>query len=233
MNVTPRTISLEIGSVCDYVDLLKGQEITPENYFPCVRSPFGGSVRFTSLTAHGLQGALSWDVHQFGDMLGIEITNHRLGGAYCQIAFQLDETGAVMGVRYPDGIQPSERDHAGRCQMSTPVLMAISTLHARSMATVEPAPCPYPRAERRARARKKLPEYTYRVLKVPSITRTVQQARSYAAAGVRAHIVRGHYADYRDKGVFGNPNARGIYWKDAHVRGDRALGVVDKDYQIA
>lgn len=44
------------------------------------------------------------------------------------------------------------------------------------------------------------------------------------------HICRGHFKDYRDKGLFGKN--KGLYWWDSHARGSVDNGVVVKDYKV-
>lgn len=49
----------------------------------------------------------------------------------------------------------------------------------------------------------------------------------------RFHVVRGHYADYRNgAGLFGNPNLKGIYWVAPHAKGNPDAGTIKKDYDI-
>lgn len=44
------------------------------------------------------------------------------------------------------------------------------------------------------------------------------------------HICRGHFRDYRERGVFGKH--KGIYWWDSFVRGSSAEGVIYKSYEV-
>lgn len=44
------------------------------------------------------------------------------------------------------------------------------------------------------------------------------------------HICRGHFKDYRERGLFGK--RRGIYWWDQAVRGEITSGMVKKSYEI-
>lgn len=44
------------------------------------------------------------------------------------------------------------------------------------------------------------------------------------------HLCRGHFKDYREKGLFGK--AKGVYWWDHTVRGSANSGVVVKDYEV-
>lgn len=45
------------------------------------------------------------------------------------------------------------------------------------------------------------------------------------------HICRGHFSDYSEgKGLFGKYHGR--YWVPSHIRGKRAFGTVEKDYEV-
>ena len=48
----------------------------------------------------------------------------------------------------------------------------------------------------------------------------------------RFHLVRGHYADYREHGLFGNPELRGRYWVPSYGRGDKSLGTINHEYHV-
>jgi hypothetical protein len=44
------------------------------------------------------------------------------------------------------------------------------------------------------------------------------------------HIVRGNFAVYDDKPLFGKHY--GTYWRPQHSRGDKKLGIIEKDYSV-
>lgn len=44
------------------------------------------------------------------------------------------------------------------------------------------------------------------------------------------HVVRGHFKDYREKGLFGR--VRGIFYWEPHVRGNPERGATEKDYSV-
>lgn len=46
------------------------------------------------------------------------------------------------------------------------------------------------------------------------------------------HICRGHWADYREKGLFGKEELKGIYWIPQHTRGSLSEGEVRKAYNL-
>jgi hypothetical protein len=50
---------------------------------------------------------------------------------------------------------------------------------------------------------------------------------------IRAHWIRGHYADYRKgNGLFGNPKLKGLFWIPEHRKGNEELGQVIPEYTI-
>lgn len=81
--------------------------------------------------------------------------------------------------------------------------------------------------------RPKMSVYSYRTLRIEAMERFVSSVKAGNASGKRMHLVRGHYKDFRNgPGVGGNAKAKGIYWTPAHIRGEKALGMVAKDYEI-
>jgi hypothetical protein len=90
--------------------------------------------------------------------------------------------------------------------------------------------------ETRARRRQQQPALRglrYHHLVVEPIRRKASaEAGESDVSIVRAlHICRGHFADYREgKGLFGK--LHGVFWVDAHVRGDATAGEVRKTYEL-
>lgn len=89
---------------------------------------------------------------------------------------------------------------------------------------------------KKARLRRNKPPLTvYKTLLVtlPKTGKSVPlntQAMVREASESRAlHTVAGHYADYREKGLFGR--YKGIFWIPAHARGTEDAGQVVKTYQ--
>jgi hypothetical protein len=44
------------------------------------------------------------------------------------------------------------------------------------------------------------------------------------------HICRGHFKDFTERGLFGKYH--GLYWWDAHARGNAKEGIALKDYRV-
>lgn len=94
-----------------------------------------------------------------------------------------------------------------------------------------------PRATRRRLERGPAPEearVTYRTLHINPMTeqgrRAARRRGESGEADTRLHICRGHFKDYRKKGLFGK--YRGIYWWESHLRGSEKHGRVHKDYAV-
>ncbi len=72
----------------------------------------------------------------------------------------------------------------------------------------------------------------WKVLNIQPMQRVLREQGNIESAGLvhALHICRGHFKDYRDKGLFGRN--KGIYWWDQHMRGDESAGVIIKDYAV-
>ena len=112
----------------------------------------------------------------------------------------------------------------------TVMFWAIGMLHCRNVKSVPLTPSrkqhPANRKERRAQIR-------FHVLKVevPTRTRATSSTSSTESTGRQfsAHICRGHFKDFREKGLFGKN--KGVYWWSPQLRGDEQFGMVDKTYE--
>jgi hypothetical protein len=75
-------------------------------------------------------------------------------------------------------------------------------------------------------------------IKVRSSLRVREQILADIEAGkvkslMRHTPIRGHYADYRENGLFGKPALRGVYWIPEHYRGDPSYGESVPEYVMA
>lgn len=111
-------------------------------------------------------------------------------------------------------------------------LMAISLSHCKNveLTTVEPDP----KRQRSARKHGRPPLNTYHVLDINPMRKVLrEEGRSEEVGLQRAlHICRGHFKDFRERGLFGNENQRGVYWWPQHLRGAAEHGTADKSYRI-
>lgn len=111
-----------------------------------------------------------------------------------------------------------------------PTLLALSFLHCKNV-TVETEE-PQAKLSKVFQRKHGRPLIKYHVLNIePMKTVLKTEGRAETVGLKRAlHIVRGHFADYTEKGLFGRH--RGIYWFDQHARGSAEEGVVLKDYRV-
>jgi hypothetical protein len=72
---------------------------------------------------------------------------------------------------------------------------------------------------------------SYHRLEIGAKYRKQWQGRGGLSAN-RFHVVRGHFADHRTHGLFGDPARRGMYWVPGHARGDKSLGTINKEYHV-
>lgn len=109
-----------------------------------------------------------------------------------------------------------------------PVLLAISFLHCKN--TVIEDVCPPPKLAKRTMQRHGVPLNTYKVLNIQPVAAVLAAAGKGESLVKRLHICRGHFKDYRQRGVFGK--AKGLFWWGQHVRGNKDLGMVTKEYAV-
>jgi hypothetical protein len=115
--------------------------------------------------------------------------------------------------------------------LSLPFGLALTFLHCRNVVMVErQAPADAQRAREQRRRR---PLFRYHVLEIEPLKRVLAVEGNAAEVGLRRalHICRGHFKDYRQRGLFGKH--RGIYWWESYVRGELHSGVVTKDYEVS
>lgn len=113
-----------------------------------------------------------------------------------------------------------------------PLGFTLSLLHAKNVTTTERVP---PERLQKARERRgKRPMVTYRTLEIEPMKEALRTEGKMEEVGLKKalHLCRGHFKDYREKGMFGRESHKGIYWWDMHVRGDANEGIVVKDYKV-
>ncbi len=111
--------------------------------------------------------------------------------------------------------------------------LAISLMHCKNVSTEEPKEDNRSRYRRQEYERKfGSPAAKWRVLNIRSMQRVLREDGDIESKGLihALHICRGHFKDYRDRGLFGRN--KGIYWWDQHMRGDESAGVIVKDYAV-
>jgi hypothetical protein len=108
---------------------------------------------------------------------------------------------------------------------------AISFMHCKNV-RIEKGPA-IPEKLRRARERNsKHPLFRHHTIIIdPSRTVAGSSSSGESVGNEKAlHICRGHYKDFRERGLFGRQ--KGMYWWPMHKRGSAANGTVEKDYEV-
>lgn len=112
-------------------------------------------------------------------------------------------------------------------------LLTISFLHCRNvlLQEVRPPRRPLSNQQRRRGERARTP-LSYHVLDIRPMREVLRTQGQQERVGTRRalHICRGHFAHYRERGLFGK--YRGTFWRPQHVRGDAEQGVRVKDYRV-
>ena len=114
-----------------------------------------------------------------------------------------------------------------------PCALAISLMHCKNVSTADPQEDNRDRYRRQEYERKTgRAAAQWKVLNIRSMQRVLSDDGDIESKGLihALHICRGHFKDYREKGLFGRN--KGIYWWDQHMRGDEAHGVIIKDYAV-
>lgn len=113
-----------------------------------------------------------------------------------------------------------------------PLAFGISLLHAKNTQVVDREVSE--RLQRARRRRGRSPLFTYKTLEIEPMKQVLRTEGRIGEVGLKQalHICRGHFKDYRERGLFGRESHRGIYWWESHVRGSASEGVVAKDYKV-
>lgn len=150
--------------------------------------------------------------------------------------FELDQKGAVVkfaplgyGRDVEGGLVTS--DYKAATLQSIPAFLAISFMHCKNVKVKEERP--NEKVSKYFKRRHGLPMLRFRVLEIEPMKRVLETQGGSATQGISKamHICRGHFKDYREKGL-GKNHAKGLWWWDAHVRGNKDLGEVEKVYNI-
>ena len=134
--------------------------------------------------------------------------------------FAIGEDGAILHILANS--HPEEHSLSG---LVSPCLIAFAFSHCKNV-IVEPS----------GSSRRKMNphgEVRYRTLNIEAVSKRSESNGTGDGVDQAFHMVRGHFKDYREKGLFGSGKHHGIYWWDMHGRGDKKHGEIIKDYRIA
>jgi hypothetical protein len=106
-------------------------------------------------------------------------------------------------------------------------LLTLSFMHCKNVSVVSNAPHRSPSGRNRHS-----PRVTFKTLEIEPMKKVLQAEGQSDTEGLKRalHICRGHFKDYRERGLFGK--FKDIYWWDSQVRGNISQGIVDKDYSV-
>ena len=109
--------------------------------------------------------------------------------------------------------------------------LAMSFAHCKNVTVTSIDPPE--KLSRKQEKRYGIPKVRYHVLQIDpmrEVLRREGEMSSHSSAPKALHICRGHFKDYRERGLFGKYH--GLFWWDAHARGSLNSGAVVKDYSI-
>jgi hypothetical protein len=110
-------------------------------------------------------------------------------------------------------------------------LLTLSFMHCKNVDVVEIAPPPA--LSRKHEKRTGLPLVTYKTLDISPMRKVLDSEGGAQTNGLRKamHICRGHFKSYTAEApLFGRH--QGTYWWADRIRGDQALGRIEKDYAV-
>lgn len=170
--------------------------------------------------------------------LFFEFLNRRIHFGLTQVVF-LDKMGLLIDARNPNGtyqsiwmIGPMEHADTERASSALfPFALAISLMHCKNVELVRKPQ--NPKLAKAYRRRHKEPLLTYHVLDIEPMKQVLRDEGDSEHSGLRhaLHICRGHFKDYRERGLFGKH--KGLFWWESHLRGSAEVGTRVKDYRVS
>lgn len=131
---------------------------------------------------------------------------------------------------YPNG-EAIEMDLGENINMLHPALLALCFMHCKNVEVVESPPHP-PKQQKARTERGARPFVRWRTVVIEPVKKMIAGANQgrERLTPEALHIVRGHFKDFKEHGLFGK--YRGRYFWPMHARGDKEAGVVAKDYVV-
>lgn len=248
---------IKADNVVDY--LYSTDQLSPRLILdlPCVTPPFENV--FVEFTIDGI--GMGWHIHRGSPDLGqikikaLEAHGMKwiLGGYYyspeypnepmLRAAVALDGSGAIIPVANGDPYRISPLTKTAQRVWGIPefkqsgvdalnvVLWTLAFMHTKG-AVIDDV-TPPPAVSKRHQKRYKAPLCSYKTVKVCGFGRAPQEAQGGQHDTPRLHIVRGHWADYRNgAGMFGNPDLRAVFWISEHERGRGEKGAIKTTYEV-
>jgi hypothetical protein len=224
-----------------------------ETFFEYNSAPERGGITGVLVSAHEIDAALSSVSHELRPDEILSARAKMIGGKWLlSLAFLYGGRGlrtcildgCVTVIVGPDGSIASANAHVGddnggengvRIQefmaMTSRALLALVLMNCKNVEISVTSP---PVALNKARERRgKPPLIAYHTLDIRPMQVILRNEGQIETNGLKKalHICRGHFKDYRQgKGLFGR--TKGLFWVDAHQRGNEDLGRVEKEYRV-
>lgn len=115
--------------------------------------------------------------------------------------------------------------------MYYPFLLALTFIHCKNVETVDVEPSV--KLSRAVEKRKGVPLTRYKTLIIKPMTEEMKTQGANTGPGTTQkalHLCRGHFKDYRTRGLFGK--IKELFWFGPQMRGSADNGVVQKDYEV-
>jgi hypothetical protein len=111
-----------------------------------------------------------------------------------------------------------------------PALLAISFLHCKGVTIIQEQP--NPKLSKNFSKKHNIPLVKFHRLSIEPMKEVLKRQGNVDEVGLKRalHIVRGHFADYSESGLFGRHH--GLFWREQHIRGNKDNGLVLKDYDL-
>ena len=109
------------------------------------------------------------------------------------------------------------------------VLFSICLMNCRGARQVEYQVPPKVLKKRLSRGEPAFKTYVLDV-EPTKLARRPGQSNGESGIEMSQHFCRGHFGDYREKGLFGKH--KGLFWFGPHIRGNPNVGVIDKSYRL-
>jgi hypothetical protein len=147
-----------------------------------------------------------------------------------RIAWENDNAFRIKLIEWSEDEFNAQPDLAIHLQYGLifPCLLAISFLHCKNVEIEEHEP----RQSRAERRRNEKPGIKFHMIKINPMEKILQHEGKSDQVGLQLalHICRGHFKNYRGRGLFGKH--KGLYWWDRYQRGNASRGVIVKNYEI-
>lgn len=150
----------------------------------------------------------------------------------------LDERGvliqdASIGLPTDGSLDPEEKFYWTSMLVPTiqPALRAICYMHCKNIETQVQKPIA--KISKKHEKRHGKPLLTFRTLVIQPLTAGGKSATGGGGGGAKSHhFRRGHFGDYREKGLFGKESMKRIFWFDMTMVGSKEVGEVIGDYEV-